>query len=249
MKNKIAVSIGLAFILMLTLSGTVLAAPAAQEETPTPPITGTVLSITLETDPTTLETTVLVEVLDGTGVTQTVRLSIADAAALGLVTLDPVTGDPLVNEAAIGTEVSIDPALIIGGEEEAQHPVAAVLSDFFGVPYDTVMNVHEEGVGFGVIAQALWMSQNLGGGPEMFETIVDAKQNHDYSGIVMPDGTTPKNWGEFKKALEQGQNLGQVMSGRAESEESLTTEGVTDTPNQDQQNKGHGHGKGKGKKK
>ncbi|HEY2981943.1 MAG TPA: hypothetical protein VGJ22_12230 [Anaerolineales bacterium] len=252
MKRKFLSSIGLALILMLALTGTAFAAPALEEATP---ITGTVQSITLETDATTGETTVVVDVLDDLGATQTVRLTVDDAVSLGLVTLDPA-GEPVVNDAAIGEPIEIDPALVITDEvtEEAQHPVALILSEFFGVDYDTVMSVHEDGVGFGVIAQALWMSQALGGGSEMFETIVDAKKNHDYSGIEMPDGSTPKNWGEFKKALEQGENLGQIMSGHAESDEEGSDEALTTATSENgtthgQQNTGHGHGKGHGKKK
>lgn len=254
MRRKTLIGITLALALAVSLTGTALAAPAAQEATP---ITGTVQSIAVETDATTGESTVVVEVLDELGATQTVRLSAEDAATLGLVTIDPETGEVTPVEEAIGTDVSIDPALVISDEDEAQHPVGAALAEFFGVDYDTIMEAHEEGAGFGVIAQALWMSQQLEGGSETFTMIVDAKQDHDYSGITMPDGSTPENWGQFKHALQQqGENLGAVMSGHADPLEDESGEDIgegtdetTLTTQQENGNNGHGHGRGRGKGK
>lgn len=264
MKRKLLAGVALALMLALSLVGPAMAAPVAQEETPTTETTGTVVSITVETDATTGENTVIVELLDDMGATQVVELTVDEAVALGLVSVDPDTGDVTPIDEAIGTDITV------GGEEEAEHPVGSVLAEFFGVDYGIIMETHEEGVGFGVIAQALWMSQQLEGGSEMFTLIVEAKQNHDYSGITMPDGSTPANWGQFKKALqEQGQNLGQVMSGRAEPLEDESGEGeggegegTEETTLNTQEEKGNngngnghgngngrGHGKGKGKNK
>lgn len=269
MKIKLLISISLALILMLSISGTVLAAPAAQETTP---IEGTVLSITPETDPTTGETTVLVEVLLADGVTtQTVRISDDDAAALGLVTIDPTTGEVTVVDTAIGGDVTIQPTQVIGDEgegEEAEHPVAAFLSDFFGVESGAIMDAHEDGFGFGVIAQALWMADKMDDGTT-FDAILDAKESGDYPTLTDEDGNTftPQNWGQFRKEVLQGDkkaNLGQVMSGHADSGDEDGGEDGEDGEDDGEEGEesldattlhgngnGHGkgnHGKGKGKK-
>ncbi len=105
-------------------------------------------------------------------------------------------------------------------EEPIMHPVALALAEFFadtlGLDYDMIMDYHEEGIGFGVIAQACWMSFMLDGEVTVGD-ILAAKKSGDFSSITLPDGTTPKNWGQFKKAILSGEkaqkNLGAVMSG------------------------------------
>ncbi len=232
--------------------GTALAAPAAQTTTP---ITGTVQSITLEDQ--NGMTVVVVTVLTADG-TQDIRLSVDNAVSLGLVTLDPNTNQPIVNETAINSQVTIEPGQILPveplPEEQAQHPVGSALADFFsqllGVDYNQIMEVHDEGVGFGVIAQALWMTKKLEGDSTLFTAIIEAKQSGDYSAITMPDGSTPTNWGQFKKALLQGDrkaNLGQIMSGHAVSPEEGTAPTTTQSHgngSQKDKTKGHGHGNG-----
>jgi hypothetical protein len=122
-----------------------------------------------------------------------------------------------------------DPATLIEqtGDEEDLHPVASALSDFFGeilgVDYDTLMMNHEQGVGFGVIAQALWMTNSLGGDTATFQAILYAKESGDYSAITLPDGAIPTNWGQFRQAVfadkdKAKNNLGYVQSGRAADE-------------------------------
>lgn len=222
-RTKILFSIVLATIFLATQIVAVGAAPANQEDAP--PITGTVESITVETDAETGTTTVVVTLVDEMGATQTVRLSLEDATALGLV-----LEDETINPDAIGNPTEIDPALVIPDEpeeteEEAQHPVGSALSDFFsdllGVDYETVMDYHDDGVGFGVIAQALWITNALDGDSETFAAILEAKQNNDFSAITLPDGSTPQNWGQFRKAVmhdrdKSKENLGAIMSGRAD---------------------------------
>lgn len=230
--------------------GSALAAPAAQTTTP---ITGTVQSVTIETNASTGETTVVVTVLDtATNTTQTVRLSVDTAITLGLVSIDPATNQPVVTAAAVGSTVTIDPTQVLpepAPVEESQHPVGSALANFFsellGVDYATIMEVHDEGVGFGVIAQALWMTSKLEGDSEAFMAIIEAKQSGDYSAITLPDGSTPTNWGQFRKALLQGDrkaNLGQIMSGHATIGEDGTITTTHPQPN------GHGNGSEKDKK-
>jgi len=249
--NRLFTSLFLVLALLATTAGTVF----AQETTP---ITGTVESVVLETDATTGEKTVVVSVSDEiTGTSQTVRLSLADAESLGLIITDTVTGESTVVVGVEGTPIEIDPTLVIPGEEEtseeAQHPVGSSLSDFFsellGVDYETIMTFHDDGVGFGVIAQALWLTNNLEGDTETFEALLEAKQSGDYSAITLADGSTPDNWGDVVKSLKKGDNLGSVMSGKGQTSEETTSETTTETAtngrgNGNSGNNGNGNGNG-----
>jgi len=221
-----------ALVLALLIGQTGIA--FAQDATP---ISGVVQSVTLETD-TAGTTTVLVAYtyVDSAGAQQTAtsRLSVEAAASLGLVTTDPATNTTTVNDAATGSTVTIDPGAVIPDpvtEETPQHPVGSALSDFFsdllGVDYDTIMEYHSDGTGFGVIAQALWLTSEMGGGTDMFTALLDAKKSGDYSAITLADGSTPSNWGDVVKSLKKGDNLGSVKSGHADSSASDTTSDTT----------------------
>jgi len=263
----------LIFSLMIAFAITFMQVGAVAAQEPIPP-TGTVESIALQTDATNSETTVLVTYTDDLGVTQSANLSVDTAVALGLVTLDPTTGKPVVNDSAVGQPVTIDPTTVLPDStttEEEQHPVGSRLSDFFGellgVDYDTIMAVHENGAGFGVIAQALWMTNELNGDANTFQMIVEAKKTGDYSGIILPDGSTSTatNWGQFKKDVtDKGDkdNLGSVMSGEAnngQTQDGTTTLGGTahgntgnqgnDSRGNNDQDKGKDKNKDKGKDK
>lgn len=111
-------------------------------------------------------------------------------------------------------------------EEPIMHPVALALAEFFadtlGLDYEMIMDYHEAGIGFGVIAKACWMSFMLDGEVTVSD-ILAAKKSGDFSAITLPDGTTPKNWGQFKKAVLSGEkaqkNLGAIMSGTKAKEQ------------------------------
>jgi hypothetical protein len=260
-KTKLLASVLLVLAVLFMQVGIVAAAPPSQDTTP---ITGTIQSITTETD-TNGVTTVLVTVLDGQGATQTVRLSIDTAVALGLVTLDQTTQAPVVDQAQIGQPVTIDPATVIPDQqptEESFHPIAWLLGEFFGEDPAVIEGYHEDGFGFGVIAQALWISRNVtgtedtAGNASLALQILQAKQSGDYSNITLPDGTTltlpdgtvPTNWGQLKKALlNKKNNLGVVISGKADPNES-TDPFVTQQHGNDQSNKDN-HGQDKNKNK
>lgn len=220
-KTKLLASILLIATVLFAQVGMAGAAPLAQDTTP---ITGTIQSITTETDAIGV-TTVLVTVLDAQGATQTIRLSTDTAVTLGLVTVDSTTGSPVVvvDETKFGQTVDIDPTTVIPDqpvvEEEPVHPIAALLASFFGVDGSVVNDYHEDGYGFGVIAQSLWMSKNLGGDASLAGQILEAKKSGDYSAFTLPDGSTPTNWGQFKKAVsEKKNNLGSIVSGKAEND-------------------------------
>jgi hypothetical protein len=254
---KIISSILFATILLATQVLTVGAAPVTQESIP---ITGSVVDITLDTDPDTGVTTVVVTLDVGAEAYETVRLSVKDATDLGLL-----NDDGTVDEDAKGTVVEIDPSLVIPDEpedpvEENQHPVGSALSDFFsdllGVDYETIMQYHDEGVGFGVIAQALWMTTALDGDSETFTVILEARLTRDYSGITLPDGSVPQNWGQFRKALlkdpeKAKQNLGVIMSGHVEEDPASpsATNGNGNQPDKDKNKDKGNHGKGNDKDK
>jgi hypothetical protein len=113
-------------------------------------------------------------------------------------------------------------------EPPTVHPVASALAEFFadtlGLDYDEIMDYHEDGMGFGIIAQACWMSYALEGDATLFGDILTAKKSGDFSSITLPDvEETPTNWGQFKKAIlgndKAQKNLGAIMSSRAAGEQ------------------------------
>ena len=261
-RTKILISTMLAVIFLAVQVVAVGAAPVAQDEQP--PITGTIVQdgITLETDTDTGTTTVLVTFINEMEETQTVRLSLEDASALGLVA-DDGTGNFIVDETKYDTTVEIDPATVIPDEmddtsEEPEHPVGGALSNFFsdllGVDYETIMDFHDNGTGFGVIAQALWMTNALDGDSDTFAAIIEAKQTKDFSGITLPDGSEPTNWGQFRKAVmsdreKSKENLGAIMSGRAEQQqgEDETQVDLQTSPNAPDRQTGNNKDKNKDK--
>ena len=209
-KIKLFASTILAVIFLTTQVIAVGAAPAIEETTP---ITGTIDSITINTD-----NTVLVVFSDESG-TQTVVLSLEEALDSGLVVSD---GD--------GNLVPNDTVL---NSTEEEHPIGSALSEFFfellEVDYGTIMDYHDEGFGFGVIAQALWMTNALNGGTTTFEEILEAKQTKDFGNFILDDESTPTNWGQFRKAVmskhvKSKENLGAIMSGRANNSLDETVE-------------------------
>lgn len=217
-------------------------------------ISGTIDSVSIGVDDATGETIVVVTLTNDLGESQTVRLTADTAESLGLVVLVDEDGDlatpPTVSVSATLPEtIVIDSSDVLAEEEDKEHPVGSALADFFGslfdVDYDLVMEYHEEGTGFGVIAQALWMTKALEGDSEIFQAILDAKKSGDYSAFTMEDGSTPTNWGQFRKAVMDDkesakQNLGAIMSGKAE-DNTTTSEGTPEKVNhkdeKDQQGK------------
>jgi hypothetical protein len=186
-----------------------------------------------------------------------VELSVEDAIALGLVTQDPETGEITIL-ATTGTPIDLtsvteevdpcepgeggeaivpegtDPTVLEGEDTgDAGHPVGGALCDFFAgslsLTYDQIMGWHEDGFGFGLIAQALWMAEMTGMDPEDILAVKGGEM--DYSELGLPEGVD--NWGRlrgyvFGKGAEKTvHNLGEIMSGRAEP---LVTETPTESP-------------------
>lgn len=237
-KTKLFGSVLLILVVLFAQVGIVAAAPQTQDTTP---ITGTIQGITTETDANGA-TTVLVTLQDAQGATQTVHLSVDTAVALGLVTLDPTTQQPVADQTKVGQTVEIDPTAVIPEEPaEEVHPIAKILGDFFDVDPSVVNDYHEDGFGFGVISQAMWMSESLTGDASAAGLILEAKKSGDYSAFTLPDGSTPTNWGQFKKAFKNSKdkhNQGVIISGHADKDNSP-----------DKQENGKDKDKGKGKDK
>ena len=250
--TKLFASVILVLAVLFAQVSIVAAAPETQD---TMPVIGTIQSITSETDANGV-TTVLVTLLDDQGATQTVRLSVDTAVALHLITLDPTTQEPVVDETQVGQPVEIDPTTVIPEEapvEESVHPIAWLLAEFFGEDPGIVEAYHEDGFGFGVIAQSLWISQNVGGDASLAGQILEAKQSGDYGNITLsdgtaltlPDGTVPTNWGQFKKALlDKKNNLGVIVSGHGNPDDSTDPLLTQQHGNgRDKENKGKGKDK------
>jgi hypothetical protein len=212
---KVFLSLVSAVILLSVQVGGVFATPIIPN---TYPLTGVVQGITLESDTITGVTIVSVDIMDADQAVQSVRMSQETAIALGLVVLSG-DGKPEINNLALGQPVEIDQAKIIPVEEENQHPVGSALATFFsdipGIDYETIMATHEQGVGFGVLAQTLWLTTKLEGSAEVFEALIHAKQTGDYSAFILEDGSSPQNWGQLRKAIlakDKKNNLGVVIS-------------------------------------
>jgi hypothetical protein len=247
-KKKFFISLVLAISILIVQVGGVFAAPALQSF---PPITGTVQSITLETDPNTGITTVLVEMVSEhqTGQTmQTVRVSQKTAEQLGLVVLDG-DGKPMINNFALGQFIEIKPTMVMPNQEEGRHPVGNALETFFtdieGLDYHLIMNQHREGLGFGVIAQALWLTRQIKGNADDFLKLLLAKQTGDYSEFeeyLLEDGTAPKNWGQLRKAILQN-NLNDNSDVEISGQDNNSIRNKKDK-NKDKEKNNNGNGNG-----
>jgi hypothetical protein len=242
-KTKFFTGVLLVLAVLFAQVGTAFAAPASQDTT----ITGTVTGIVPETDANGV-TTVLVTLVDSLGQTQTVRVSLDTAVTLGLATVDPATQTVTAVDPTGLPAITIDSTAIIPDVEVEVHPIASILASFFGMDPVAVNDLHEEGFGFGVIAQALWMQKNLGDDAVTAEIILQAKENKDFSTITLPDGTNPTNWGQFRKALlDKKNNLGVIVSGHAENEVTTGTEStLTQQANERGKGKDKNQGKGRG---
>lgn len=200
---KVLASLLLVLAVAFMQVGSAAAAPQTQDGTVT--INGTVTEIGQpETDENGVVTVlVTIETAEGP---QTVRVSEQVAADLEV-------GEQVV-DLVVNSEDVVPP--------EEVHPVAAILADFFGEDPSVVNGYHEDGFGFGVIAQAMWMSQSISGDASSTGLILEAKKSGDYSAFTLPDGSTPTNWGQFKKALkdkDNKHNLGVIVSGHADDDD------------------------------
>jgi hypothetical protein len=252
--TKLFASLLLVLAVLFAQVGNVAAAPQTQDGTTTT-ITGTIQTITVDPDTNTVVVTVL---LEDQVTTQTVSLDPLDPAYSELFNPDTHEFIPQVEDSVAWQVNSAD---VIPEEEPTQesfHPIAWLLAEFFSEDPSVIEGYHEDGFGFGVIAQSLWMSQNVGGDAALAGQILEAKQSGDYSNITLsdgttltlPDGTVPSNWGQFKKALsDKKNNLGVVVSGQADPDDStdplLTQQHGNGKDKDNKDNKGKGKDKNK----
>jgi hypothetical protein len=260
---KLITTLALTFSFLFAQVGNVAAAPLAQDATP---ITGTIDSIVVETDANG-DTIVVVALTDG----QSYSFSVETAAGMGLLivdengapVLDPVTGLPQADLTQENQSIEFLSTDVIPDEteEEDVHPISALLAAFFDEDASIIDGYHEDGFGFGVIAQALWISRNLTGTEEeagdasLVEDILTAKQDKDFETffqlhpeyLEIFDDTAPTNWGQFKKGLlEKKHNLGNVVSGHADDDESSQPENGNGNGQGHGNGNGHGNGQGNG---
>jgi len=245
LKTKFLISLLLTITILGAQFGTVFAAPVPQESLP---VTGVVQSITLETDINTGITTVLVTVSGENDLSPTVRVSQETAITLGLIALN-ADGNPLINTMALGELVEVEPATVIPDKEVDKHPIGSALATFFsgitGLTYDHIMTAHDSGTGFGVIAQALWLTARFEGDSEVFLAILHARETGDYTAFILDDGTTPKNWGQLRKAiLDSGKNgnLGVVMSNKDKNKDKNNNSNADTDGNSGGNNSANGNG-------
>ena len=248
-KTKVLSGIILIVAVLFAQVGVAFAAPASQTGTTTT-LTGNITSIATQQDAN--GNTIIVVTLDGY---QPITLTEQEAADNGLYDLNT---QQLLAQVGDSVQLTVDSTKVIPTgttPEEPVNPVAGILAAFFGVDASTINQYHEDGFGFGVIAQALWMAQGLNGDVSTAGLILEAKQTGDYSAFVLPDGSTPTNWGQFKKAAlgKEKKNLGIIVSGKAEnSDYSTSVDTLQNRDNGKNKNKvkgpGNGNGNGNGNK-
>ncbi|HLO30350.1 MAG TPA: hypothetical protein VK249_14495 [Anaerolineales bacterium] len=264
LNTKLLASIVLVITVMFAQVGNVAAAPQTQDGTTT--ISGNITNIEVQTDAN--GETIVVVTVEGY---QPITLTAQEAADNNLYDLN--TQQLLAQPGDAVEGLVVDTTAVVPAEPPQVHPISWLLADFFSNGDPAVANqlaIAIDGFhngdfqvgesesdtqvfGFGVIAQALWMSSNLGGGTantDLAGEILIAKKTGDYSQIQLPDGftwpndTAPTNWGQFKKALKalntenDKQNLGVIVSGHGNSDSQ------DPLAQQDQE-----HGKGKVKHK
>ena len=259
--TKLMATLLLIIAVMFAQVGNVAAAPQTQDGTTT--LTGTIDEITTELDENG-ETIVIVTLTDEEGATQIVTLSAQEAADNGLF---DVTTEELLAEAGDTVELVVDPTDVVPDEEPTEeedvHPIAWILAEFFDEDPSVVNEYHEDGFGFGVIAQAMWMSRNITatdeeeGDASLAADILEAKQEKDFQTFFNDheeyfedfEGDVPTNWGQFKKALqEKKNNLGVIVSDKEGQENATETLNQQDHGNNKDKDKGN-NGKGKDKQK
>lgn len=213
----------LVFAIMAVPVISVGAASPAQTEV----IEGTVQSCEATTDGFTGDPIVVCIVTLATGETLTVRLSLSDAVEKGLAVWNE---DGLVEIIATeGQDVMIEEDMLLddpcGLPAGDNHPIAKIMANYFceelGTTPDILQTLHEDGFGFGEIAQACFMAVQLDGTGSLCEEILYAKKSGDYSNLTLPDGVTVTNWGQLRKTVldDKSSNPGSIVSENAKNKE------------------------------
>ena len=218
----------LGLILMLVMVVVPVMSVGAASPAQTTTIDGTIKSCETATDNFTGETIVVCEINLAEEGTQTVRLSVDDAVEAGLAILNE---DGTVTIIAVEEqEVSIDSSLLMSDPceipEGVKSSVSKAMTSYFceslGTSYYDLQTLHENGFGFGEIAQACFMALKLEGTGSLCADILYAKKSGDYSNLTLPDNITVSNWGQLRKAVvgheKNSSNLGSIVSDKAKDE-------------------------------
>ncbi|GAB4538667.1 MAG: hypothetical protein Kow0063_26730 [Anaerolineae bacterium] len=104
-------------------------------------------------------------------------------------------GDPITDTDSISPTTSIS------------HPVASAIAEYFEVDYSEIATLHEEGLGFGVIAHAYFIAGTLGISPT--DVLAEFQAGTGWGEIL-------KEYGLHPGLAGRGGNLGSIMSGRAQ---------------------------------
>lgn len=122
-------------------------------------------------------------------------------AASGQPPATPLAGQvPLFDDPITDTE-SITPSVTLS------HPVASALAEYFVVPYAEIAMLHEQGLGFGVIAHAYFIAQKLDDGTLPADLLAEFEAGKGWGVIMMEHKLHPGRAG-------RDGNLGTIMSGR-----------------------------------
>jgi hypothetical protein len=133
-------------------------------------------------------------------------LAVALAAVALLVMTSIVFAAPASAGSAPVNRVYDDPEPVLTDTLPTTHPVGSMIAFFFNIPYTQVMELHDEGFGFGEIAR-VYLTAMVSGGALTPEDILAMRQE----GV---------GWGEIKKdyGIHPGGNgLGTIMGNKPES--------------------------------
>jgi hypothetical protein len=131
-------------------------------------------------------------------------LTSAAMAASGQPLAASYTADsPLYDEPTTVTDTTdID---TISPTVTTTHPVAAAIADYFDLDYSEIATLHEEGLGFGVIAHAYFIAETLNLSPT--DVISEFQSGIGWGEMLKMHGMPPSLAGH-------GGNLGTIMSSR-----------------------------------
>jgi hypothetical protein len=133
---------------------------------------------------------------------------------------DPFTGtDELTETGDLTTTTTLT----------VSHPVALAIADYFGVPSAEIFAEHQEGQGFGEIARAYFLAQELA---------ADGDPTNDLTAdqiLALHQGGM--GWGQIVRSLglpqgNRNRNLGLIMSGRGPKPDKGSDTTVTTPQNQ-----------------
>lgn len=138
--------------------------------------------------------------------TRKLFLAVALAAVALLVMTSLVFAAPASAGSAPVNRVYDDPEPVLTDTLPTTHPVGSIIAFFFNIPYTQVMELHNEGFGFGEIAR-VYLTAMASNGALTPEDLLAMRQE----GV---------GWGQIKKDYDihpGGNGLGSIMGNKPES--------------------------------